>query len=106
MPNVNCSITSCAHNKSGACYSTSLNISGANATSSTGTACVSYLNGQAYSNTANMVSDSKPVNYISCSAVTCKYNYNGSCSNNAINVINNSTMNMYSDTECASFESI
>lgn len=106
MSNVSCGISSCAHNKSGTCYSTSLNISGANATNSTETTCVSYLNGESYSNIANVVSDSKPVNYISCSAVNCKYNYNGSCSSNAINVVNNRTTNAYSDTQCASFESI
>lgn len=106
MPNVSCGIASCAHNKSGICYATSLNISGANATNATETTCASYMNGASYSNIANLVSDSRPVNYVSCSAINCKYNYNGSCSNNSINVMNNSINNVYSETECASFESI
>ena len=106
MPNVSCNIADCAHNKSGICYATSLNISGPNATNATETTCASYMNGASYSNIANMVSDSKPVNYVSCSAINCKYNYNGSCSNNAINVFTNSSGSIYSNTECASFESI
>lgn len=106
MPNVSCNISSCAHNKYGICYATSLNISGINATNQTETTCASYLHGETYSNIANMVSDSRPVNFVSCNAINCKYNYKGSCSNDSINVINSIGNNMYSSTECASFESI
>ncbi len=104
MPDVNCSVQSCAHNKNGSCYATAMNITGNSATNSVGTCCGSYLDNVSYSNIANLVSDNRPVNYVLCSAENCKFNYNGGCSRDQIDVTRNSTMNFDTDTECADFE--
>lgn len=104
MPNVVCSVDSCCHNKTGVCFSTSLCISGRGATDSVGTNCGSYLNASSYSNIANLVSDSRPADYITCSADNCVHNYNGNCQADSINVTTNSTLNYSTDTECASFQ--
>ncbi len=103
MPDVICSVNSCCHNKTGICYSTSLCISGIGNDHSISASCGSYLNAEAYSNIANLVSDSSPARYVSCSAVNCKHNYNGNCQNDVINVITNTTINYATDAQCQSF---
>ena len=40
--NLNCSVSNCAHNNSGACFAGSINVAGSSATTTSSTCCSSY----------------------------------------------------------------
>ena len=104
MSYISCSVSSCANNKSGTCYAAGLNIGGKGATSECDTCCGSYLNSAVYSNLANFTSLRGAADKILCSANTCKYNSDGACNLDSIEIGSSTDAKNYTETESLSFE--
>ena len=100
MQYISCNVDSCANNRNGGCFSSSLNVSGSNATNSVETFCESYVAKSSFSNMLNQSLDNKPADRVGCSVGNCKFNSNNACSKNRVK-IDVSQGNL--GTECESF---
>jgi hypothetical protein len=101
---INCDVTNCSHNNSGVCYSNRVDIGGISACSEGGTCCGSFLNKALYSALTNNANSSMQCDSLICTADNCEHNYNKLCDLQSINV-SGSKVQIYSETECASFNS-
>lgn len=103
MQKINCDVNSCSHNKSGICYSNRVDIGGMSASSSFGTCCGSFLNKDLYSDLTSNTNSENQCDSLICTAEACSHNENKLCNLSCINV-SGSKSQIYSETECASFE--
>ena len=104
MQKINCDVHNCSHNKDGICFSNRVDIGGVSASSSCGTCCGSFLNKYLYSDLTDNTNSQGQRDCLICTAETCRYNENKLCSLSSINV-SGSRSQIYSETECASFDS-
>lgn len=102
MQKINCDVNNCSHNKSGVCYSNRVDIGGLNASSACGTCCGSFLNKSLYSDLTNNTNSNGQCDCLICTVESCKHNCNSLCNLESINV-SGSNSQIYSETECSSF---
>ncbi len=105
MVSINCSVNNCSHNKNGTCYSNRVNMGGKGAAKSVNTCCGSFLDVSNYSTLTNNTNSSGPCDTLVCEVSTCAYNNNKLCSAESISV-NGDNVNLYSETNCATFKHI
>lgn len=103
MQKINCDVNNCSHNKSGVCYSNRVDIGGLNASSACGTCCGSFLNKSLYSDLTNNTNSQGQCDCLICKVESCEHNSNSLCNLESINV-SGSNPQIYSETECASFD--
>lgn len=104
MTNVRCSVSSCSYYKSNKCFAEVVNIGGKGACDECSTCCGSFLNKALYSNLAEFTSMRGQTAEVTCSANTCTYNENGYCALDSIDVGGDANANIYTETNCQSFE--
>ena len=100
---ISCNVNNCSHNSSGTCCANSINVGGKGVSKAENTCCGSFLDKANYSNLTNSYSSSGTCESISCNAGNCKYNSNESCTAKNIE-INGAEVNLYSETNCQTFE--
>lgn len=100
MANLQCSVSSCAHNDTnGYCCKQSINVRGVNAKSSSNTRCNSFAERtSSYSNCVNN-SNSNYLLDINCTAKNCIHNNANSCFAPNVSIDNSDK-----GTECTSFK--
>lgn len=103
MADVKCSVASCSYNKEGGCYVTELNIGGKGSKEGCHTCCGSFLNRQHYSNLAEYTSMRGGIDTINCNVNTCTHNEQHKCSLPGIEVGGGREAEIYTETECRSF---
>ncbi|MBU3131539.1 DUF1540 domain-containing protein [Clostridium gasigenes] len=104
MNKINCIVNNCSYNKSDICYSTRVNIGGKTATEECDTCCGSFLDKKLYSDLTNNVNTQCYCDCLICKVESCEHNYNNLCNLNSINV-SGENAKIYSETNCASFNS-
>lgn len=104
MEKINCDVTNCSHNKSGACYSNRVDIGGGSAKSEHGTCCGSFLNEYLYSDLTNNTNSKGQCDALTCNAESCAHNYNKLCELDSVNISGYGSQ-IYSETRCSSFDS-
>lgn len=102
MQKINCNVNSCSHNKSGVCYSNRVDIGGLNVSSECGTCCGSFLNKSLYSDLTNNTNSQGQCDALICNVQSCAHNCNKVCNLESINV-SGSNCQIYTETECSSF---
>lgn len=102
MSRIDCSVSSCSHNKSGTCYANRVNIGGKSATVDEETCCGSFLNKLLYSTLTNNTNSEGQCDCLVCFVKSCKHNENNLCSLEEIEVSGNN-VEIYTETKCESF---
>ncbi len=104
MGRVSCSVGSCSYNERGVCYAGTIKIGGQGAAEEEGTCCGSFLNQRHYSNLSEYTSMRGATDEINCAVGTCEYNSDEKCTLKSIQVGGGREIQLYSETECQSFE--
>lgn len=104
MSKINCDVNNCSHNKSGVCFSNRVDIGGMTSNSSCNTCCGSFLDKKLYSDLTNNTNCSGSCDCLVCKVTNCSHNENSLCNLSSINV-SGSNVNIYTETNCESFES-
>lgn len=104
MP-IQCSATSCTHNKDEVCYANGILIEGSDAHTSSETACSTYTESvnegsNGFENSIN--SGDSPCTHIACEAESCMYNDHKKCMTGAI-VVNGSAARSYQQPDCETY---
>lgn len=102
---IQCSATSCTHNKEKVCYANGILIEGSNAHTSSDTACSSYTesSGNDSGNFENAInSGDSPCVRIACEAQSCMYNDHEKCMAGTI-VVNGSASRSYDLPDCETY---
>lgn len=85
---LNCSAYNCIYNNSGACYAGRITISGLSASKSSNTYCSTFSEGKG--NLTNISSNYFTTsNDITCKAVHCYHNYEGTCIADSVHINDN-----------------
>lgn len=100
---INCNVENCSHNKSNTCYANLVNINGAGAKKDCDTCCSAFLDKKTYSTLTNNTNSSCECDALNCNVNNCTHNCNSTCMLDSISV-NGSAVNLYSETNCSSFE--
>lgn len=102
MPELKCTVQTCAHNCQMLCELDAITVGGDTAKNAEETCCDSFVQrGEgSMSNVTNSASDRSEID---CKACDCKYNDNCKCEAGAISV-EGSTAKRADGTECATFE--
>lgn len=103
MQKINCDVLNCSHNENSVCYSNTVNIGGIRASSNSGTCCGSFLIRSLYGDLTSNTNSSGPCDVLICNVETCVHNNNTSCELKSIDVSGDNSQ-IYSETECSSFE--
>ncbi|MBD7910481.1 MULTISPECIES: DUF1540 domain-containing protein [Clostridium] len=103
MDRIECSVTSCSHNKGHVCYSNRVNIGGKSAEKEGQTCCGSFLNRVLYSDLTNNTNSQGSCDTLVCFVKSCRYNENTLCDLKQIHVGGNSA-EIYDETLCESFD--
>ena len=103
MQQINCDANSCSHNKSGICYSNSVDIGGLNASSESGTCCDSFSNKASYSGLTNSEISDSQCDSLACEVGNCIHNANTLCNLQSINVSGLRSQTC-TETQCSSFD--
>lgn len=108
MNRISCCVDNCSHNKNQVCYANVINVVGENAQKDSETCCGSFLDKAVYGtleNSVNSYSETESCDSIICNACNCKHNDNSVCKLDNINVNSlDSSVSLYSETCCGSFE--
>ena len=104
MPKINCSVESCSYNQEHECHAHVIQVGGKGAQDYKQTCCGTYLNCASYSNLAQYTSNRGEVEEILCRVDTCAYYGNDHCTLQGINVGCSECVDVYTETECQSFE--
>ncbi|OON96039.1 MAG: hypothetical protein ATN36_06755 [Epulopiscium sp. Nele67-Bin005] len=99
MPNLNCSVSNCAHNCSSLCGLNSIDVAGNNAHSTDATCCTNFLEGHGATNHSE---NAVPETEISCQATNCSHNEGCKCHAQSVDVAGFEATNEF-DTACSSF---
>ena len=102
MQQINCYINHCSHNKSGICYSSRVNIGGANVSSKSGTWCDSFSSKTLYNSLTNNANSDRQCDYLTCEVKNCSHNVNTFCKLQFIEV-SGTKSSIYAQTKCSSF---
>lgn len=81
-----CNAADCAFNRKSECSAGAINIRGAEAKSTDGTACTSYVSRSANSFTNSVNSGKTNTDNISCEACNCTYNKNKNCTADSVSI--------------------
>ena len=101
MKQINCDAKNCAHNESGICYSSSVNIG--IVLSESETCCNSFSNRALYRGLFNNANSDSQCNSLTCEVENCSHNANTLCNLQSINV-SGLRSQTYSQTKCSSFD--
>lgn len=104
MPKISCGVVSCSYNQSQECNANVIQIGGKGANECQQTCCGTFLNSDSYSNLAQYTSNRGGVEKILCRVDTCVYNGDNQCTLSEINVGSAERVDVYSETECQSFQ--
>lgn len=103
MPELRCSVDTCAHNKQFYCQLDSINVGGSEAKKPQETCCESFKERSETGYTNKMdESTPSPLSNICCEACDCVYNNDKRCEAGKISVEGHSACDC-KETECASF---
>jgi len=104
MPEVNCNVNNCSHNKDAICFANSVNVAGGRAKESDNTCCASFLNGDNYGTLTSNTNDygSQCMDVV-CNVQSCSYYNNKYCTADSINV-SGGRANIYEETNCSTFK--
>ena len=100
---ISCTVDNCSHNKSHTCFANIVKINGAGAKKDCDTCCSSFLDNKIYSSLTNNTNSSGECDSLSCNVTNCTYNCDSVCQLDSISV-NGKDVNLYSETNCSSFE--
>ena len=104
MPSISCSVVSCSYNQGQRCNANVIQVGGKGAQTCQQTCCGTYLDSANYSNLAQYTNNRETVEAILCRADTCVYYENEHCKLDSIQVGCSERVNIYTETECQSFE--
>lgn len=104
MAKISCTVSNCSYNQGSACYASSIKVGGESAKKQEDTCCGSFLNQIAYSNLTDSASGGKGSSQIFCDVASCKHHSAKRCELSAIRVGGSSTSEIYTQTDCLSFE--
>ena len=99
MQQINCDAKNCAHNKSGICYSSSVNIGIVLSES----CCDTFSNRVLYRGLTNNANSNRQCDFLTCEVESCIHNANLLCNLESISVSGLSSQT-YSQTKCSSFD--
>lgn len=103
MQQINCDANSCAHNKSGICYSSRVDIGIMNVSSESEACCDSFSNRALYRGLINNANSNSQCDYLICEVGKCSHNRDTLCDLQSINV-SGLRSQTYSQTKCSSFD--
>lgn len=101
MPELKCTVQTCAHNRQYLCALDQINVGGSEATSARETRCDSFQERNGSSIT-NAVKEASEMTRIDCKATECQYNKDCACSAGKISVEGGNACQC-DGTECATF---
>ena len=104
MPNISCSVESCSYNKNHECNARVIQVGGKGAEECKQTCCGTYLNCANYSNLAQYTDNRETVEAILCRVDTCVHYGDDHCMLDSIEVGCSERVDVYTETECDSFE--
>ena len=104
MTKVKCGVDTCSYNQQGGCYVSEINVGGKGATNEALTCCGTFLNKQVYSNLAGYTCMRGEADTVLCRVDTCKHNGEGLCTLKEIQVGAKGGANIYTETECLSYD--
>lgn len=105
MPRINCGVENCSYNQGKRCCASIVNVAGRGANLTESTCCATFLDGMGYSNlqVSNM-NNSTELDAILCQVDTCVYHEDGHCSLQEIEVGALTKPDVYTQTDCLSFD--
>lgn len=101
MPELKCTVQTCAHNKDFYCDLEKISVGGNNAKRPDETSCDSFEERKS-ATYSNAVHEASPISEIDCKAVECQYNKQSKCHAGKISV-EGSKATTNSQTACATF---
>lgn len=104
MPRINCSVENCSYNQQECCCASIVNIGGKGAKQSCDTCCGTFLNRLGYSNLAQYTENRGGIDAILCRVDTCVYHESEHCTLNEIQVGSKEEVDIYTETDCLSFQ--
>lgn len=104
MPKINCSVETCSYNQNHYCCASIVNVGGKGAVTTEATCCGSFLNKLGYSNLAQYTNERGEPDAILCRVDTCAYHRNEHCTLQEIEVGCLKEAEIYTETDCLSFE--
>lgn len=104
MPKINCSVDTCSYNQDHYCCASVVNIGGKGSTTTEATCCGSFLNRLGYSNLAQYTDRRGDLDAILCKVDTCAYHRDEHCTLNEIEVGSLTEAQIYTETDCLSYE--
>ena len=104
MHSIRCSVESCSYNKYQECNARVIQVGGKGAQECKQTCCGTYLNCGVYSNLAEYTEARDNVEAILCRVDTCVHYGNDHCTLDCIQVGCGERVDIYTETECQSFE--
>lgn len=104
MPKIDCSVSTCSYNNNKRCCASLVNIAGKGSVTTEATCCGTFLNSMGYNNLAEYTDVQREVDAIFCKVDTCAYNRSEHCSLNEIEVGSLKEAQIYTETDCLSFE--
>lgn len=104
MHRINCSVESCSYNGNKICCANIVNIGGKGAQITEATCCGTYLNKLGYSNLAQYTEDRGYTEAVLCRVSSCAYHKDEHCTLKEIEVGSLQDVEIYTQTDCLSFE--
>lgn len=105
MPRINCDVKTCSYNQDRICCASIVNIGGKNSATTEGTCCGTFLNRLGYSNLAQYTENrGNDLDAILCRVETCAYHKDEHCTLKEIEVGSLGDAEIYTQTDCLSFE--
>lgn len=104
MHTISCSVETCSYNKDHECNARVIQVGGKGAQECSQTCCGTYLNCGVYSNLAQYTEARETVEEILCRVDTCVHYNQDHCKLESIQVGAGERVDIYTETECQSFE--
>lgn len=106
MNKILCGVENCSHNKSASCYADRVNIGGRVSQDNVETCCGSFMNRTLYSDLTSNVTNGGDCPCLVCHVKSCAHNESCLCTLNQIEIngLNSQTVQMYTETNCKSFD--
>ena len=105
MPRINCSVENCSYNQEKYCCASIINVEGRGANITEATCCATFLDRMGYGSLqAHNAHNSKELDAILCQVDTCVYHESGHCSLQEIEVGALTKPEVYTQTDCLSFD--
>lgn len=104
MPKVSCSVQNCSYNQNQCCCASIVNIGGKGSLENRATCCGTFLNQLGYSNMAQYTKARGELDAVLCRVDTCTYYKDEHCTLNEIKVGGVEDVEIYTQTDCLSFQ--